>query len=439
MHNNKTFFALLLAAFVGLGAFYGYKIFLYYQKKQIAGPGAPVYAIYVEPDDSAPRAAADYLSWKLQESLGTEFEIVTEKEEGRTYLCILSGSGPDSPEEAAVTLDDLATIEKSDYTISLEKDDVVIRIPRRSRCFGTVKAVAEQWLQPDCGIKDGTSLYISQAMIARQLSSLSTSVTGGFRVLTQNLRYTDDKGGNSVEERSKRFTQLIEEYQPDLIGTQECTYQWLQLMDEALSDRYTFFGCSRLGSQSNEEEWNAILFRKDRFTLLDGKTFWLSNTPSEEASKLNYDGCVRICTWALLQDRETGKTFLFANTHLQDGNSSDSQEIRRRQIEILLQHLNRNNWLTRYPGILTGDFNAESDEAFYPVITSVFDDANYSAVQNSSKVDYSFHYYGEVKQLIDYCFHSTGNVTALDYQILDKQYDGYVSDHYGILVTAVLN
>ena len=41
--------------------------------------------------------------------------------------------------------------------------------------------------------------------------------------------------------------------------------------------------------------------------------------------------------------------------------------------------------------------------------------------------------------MIDYCFHSPRNVTVLDYHILSDVVEGYVSDHYGLLVTAVLN
>ena len=41
--------------------------------------------------------------------------------------------------------------------------------------------------------------------------------------------------------------------------------------------------------------------------------------------------------------------------------------------------------------------------------------------------------------MIDFCFHSPHKITVLDYRILDDQYNGYVSDHYGIMVTAVVN
>ena len=277
-------------------------------------------------------------------------------------------------------------------------------------------------------------------MVEKKLKGLPTDVSGEFRILTQNMRCVDDKGGNSVEERAPRFFQLVEEYQPDLIGTQETTWKWLQLMENNLSDRYGFYGCSRLGPDTHEGEWNAIVYRKDRFTLLDGETFWLSNTPDVVASEFNCDGFPRICTWALLQDLETEKTFLFSNTHFQNGDSDSYLEVRVREAEILFRRLRGGlNRLKQYPGFLTGDFNGEPGEPYYSEVTAWYEDAGNTAITDSSAVDYSYHGYGQTEVLADFCFHSPDNVTILDYRILDKQYGGYVSDHYGVLVTAVLN
>ena len=94
--------------------------------------------------------------------------------------------------------------------------------------------------------------------------------------------------------------------------------------------------------------------------------------------------------------------------------------------------------LTLYPGFLTGDFNGISDEAFYSIVTSWYEDSRTTAIKDSSSVDFSYQNYGNAQYLLDYCFHSPNNVAILDYHILDDQYNGYVSDHYGILVTAIV-
>ena len=182
-----------------------------------------------------------------------------------------------------------------------------------------------------------------------------------------------------------------------------------------------------------------MLYRKDRFHLIDGGTFWLSNTPDVASSRLNYDGVDRICTWVLLEDLETGKEFLLSNTHLINNRDEFYQKARAKQAEILFHYLRGKNYLLQFPGFLTGDLNGEPNEPLYSVATNWYVDSRTTAIQNNSSVDYTYQNYGKSHRLYDYCLHSPKNITILDYQILDDQYGGYVSDHYGVLVTALIN
>ena len=97
------------------------------------------------------------------------------------------------------------------------------------------------------------------------------------------------------------------------------------------------------------------------------------------------------------------------------------------------------NYLELYPGFLTGDFNGSPADFYYEQIIQYYDDSRNTAITNSSAVDYTYQNYGKSERLLDHCFHSPGNVTILDYRILDDLYGGYISDHFGILVTALLN
>ena len=437
---------LLLSAFLAAELFCIFQYQTYYAKQIVGLPGGTPVAIYIDSEENAIQAAAQYLAYSIEQKAGTEAEIVTGKGEENRGIHILCG--PDLPayseKKTSLLFTSSVTAANVDednvYNIRLEENGLSILVPRPEDCFGVVWAIADRWLQDDCGLKGDSGLIINQAIIDRQLSGLQTEVTGKIRILTQNLRNRDDGEGLTITERSARLFQLINEYEPDLIGTQECTWEWLQILQDTLSDRYELFGCSREGPNTYKGEWNTILFRKDRFTLRQGNTFWLSNTPSESASKLNYDGSPRICTWVLLQDSDTGKEFLFGNTHLHHHNSDYYRALRARQAEVILWKLNGyGNTVPRYPEFLTGDFNGEPDEPFYSVMTEVYDDSRTTAIVNSSRISYSFHDYGQEENLLDYCFHSPGNTTILDYHILDDQYNGYVSDHYGILITAILN
>jgi len=153
-------------------------------------------------------------------------------------------------------------------------------------------------------------------------------------VLSQNLRCCDDPDGNSVAERAPRFEKLMRQYAPDLVGTQETSPKWYEQLCATYADEYGLCGCSRDGKDALTGERGTILYRKDRFEMLDGGDFWLSNTPDEH-SRIEGSYCYRICTWAILRDRKTGREFCFANTHL----DHKLEEVRTAQAEMLLQHL----------------------------------------------------------------------------------------------------
>ncbi len=438
---------LLLAVFIVAGTLWCKQYREYIADRIVAAPDGEPVVIYCYPDNNAVKASAQYLACAIRQKLGIENVLVTETDEDSWNIRILSGIElPDEQDLGKTLFAPLPTAanagEEDDYLIHLTENRVTILVPEQELCFGAVKAIVDRWFQEDCGLKEDYGLHISWNIIYRQLVGLQTEISGQFLILSQNLRNRDDEDGNTVSERAERFFQLVDDYQPDLIGTQEATSKWMQLLEDGLSNRYELFGCSRNGPNADSGERNAILYRKDRFTFLRGDTFWLSNTPSEAASKLNYEGAVRICTWALLQDTETDKTILFSNTHLQNqiGSSTFYRDVRARQAEIILYKLRGNgNMISTYPGFLTGDFNGDSSEPFYSALTSEYDDAHTTAISDSSSVEYSFHGYGQTEELLDFCFHSPENITILDYRILDDQYDGYVSDHFGILVTALAN
>ena len=244
------------------------------------------------------------------------------------------------------------------------------------------------------------------------------------RVLTQNLRSGNDSGGNSIRERQPRFRELMAEYTPDLVGTQETTWDWLLYLKRTFGEEYSVLGCSREGKDATSGEWNAILYKADRFELLDSDTFWLTSTP-EKVSAVNGSKCKRICTWALLKDTETGATLVFCNTHLDHSNN----DIRNQQAQYLISGLQE--YIGKYPVILTGDFNASNSTTPYKTITSTLKDSHWAAKKKSSG-GCTFHNYGASSSEIDFVFFDDAFLTAEQYYVVKDDFGGYVSDHYGV-------
>jgi len=250
-----------------------------------------------------------------------------------------------------------------------------------------------------------------------------------FLVLSQNICFSDYPGENSIANRTERFRQLVQTYQPDIISTQESNPGLCNIYQSLLGQTYTMI--AEYPNESGLPTYgtsNTILYRTDRYELLETDTHWLSDTPGQK-SQLEGSGGFRSCTWALLKDKLTGQAFIVCNTHLDWGNA----EIQQRQFQILWELCA--DYFSKYPVIITGDFNAEPSSVLYAQITEKLSDSYVTALEKTATVEHTYHGFyqeNEIPCRIDYCFFSE-QLTADSYRILTDQYGGYVSDHYGIL------
>ena len=290
-----------------------------------------------EADETTQKTAAA-LAAALKEKAGLELTVVTDAEEPIAHELVLGHTNRAD-----------STAAEGGYELFQSGEALYIDAEDPITLYYAVQAILDAWLTPDFGLANAGVVTLLESRVA-DLNGLATKRDTSIKVLSQNLRCADDPNGNSIGERARRFKQLFEEYQPDLLGTQETTAGWNNYLKKFGGSEYGMVGCSRDGREATSGEWNTILYRKDRFELLDSDTTWLSNTPTE-ATKVEGALCLRICTWALLKDKLTGETILFANTHLDHSND----EVRSAQMDILMDYLA--DRIGQYPFYLTGDFN----------------------------------------------------------------------------------
>ena len=132
--------------------------------------------------------------------------------------------------------------------------------------------------------------------------------------MTFNLRYdTNSHPCMSTEIRGGHLMQVIDKYQPDSIGFNEATNNWMNYLRVEMKKRgYECVGVGRdagdtgthLSGQGNEH--TPIFYRADKYELLEDETFWLSTIPSKKGSKAWNTANKRICTYAVLKNKETG-------------------------------------------------------------------------------------------------------------------------------------
>ena len=286
------------------------------------------------------------------------------------------------------------------------------------------RAVGEHWVTEEYGLVGEGELAMSKK-ICKKLNELTVGGDEMLSVMTQNVRCADDGIGKNVDDRKVRLKQLVEDYSPDLLGTQEVTKKWVGILEEYFGAEYGMLGHSRDGETATTGEWNMILYKKDRFDLVESGTFWLTDTP-DTLSMTEGAKCYRICTWAILYDKVAAREILFCNTHLDHSNDTVRGEQAVRLMNFIEQYKGQ------YPIFLTGDFNTTPGKVPYNTVTAALADTHKKAA-NASEVSGTFHNYLKPEKEIDFCFFDDALAEALVYRIQSDDYKGYVSDHYGVI------
>lgn len=260
------------------------------------------------------------------------------------------------------------------------------------------------------------------------------------RVMTFNLRYdTPNDGPNAWPHRKDLAASMIRLHRADLVGVQEALRHQLDDLTQRLPG-YAWVGVGRADGREGGE-YSAILYRTDRFELLDSGTFWLSETPAVPGSK-SWDAAIeRIATWARFTDRETGKTFFHFNTHF----DHIGAEARAESAKLILQRIA--DIAGARPVVLTGDFNATDASEPYRVLTGAapggplaLRDALHASEHGHHGPTSTWNGFEAVQpgQRIDYVFTSEG-VRVRQHAALIDTWDGrFPSDHLPVLAEIVV-
>jgi endonuclease/exonuclease/phosphatase family metal-dependent hydrolase len=251
------------------------------------------------------------------------------------------------------------------------------------------------------------------------------------KIMTYNIRLdVSSDGENDWTHRKDFFTSQIQFYEPDVFGVQEATPNQVVDISNVLL-KYNNVGMGREGVGKGES--SNIYFKKDKFTILDSSTFWLSDTPNEIS--MGWDAaCNRVCTYALFKDNKTKQFFWVFNTHL----DHIGEVARTKGIELILSKIASLN-AKKYPVIFMGDFNTEPNEDRLIKLQKVMDDTKDLSQNKPFGPEGTFNGFKHnepVTKRIDYIFISkNNNLNAMKYAVLSDSKDlKYPSDHLPVLV-----
>jgi len=245
---------------------------------------------------------------------------------------------------------------------------------------------------------------------------------GKMRIMTFNL-LCKGEGEHFMKNRREIAAQTIMEAHPDSLGVQEATPEWMTWLSNNLPG-YDHVGVGRDDGE-NLGEHAAIFYLKDRYRVIDSGNFWISATP--EVPSMGWDAdCIRICTWAVLENMQTGEQYAHINTHLDHRGTL----ARTNGIQMILDKAAGFDM----PVFCTGDFNTfEGSSEYKQLMGGVLRDTKFLAPDTMKNA--TFHHFElptNETDIIDYVL-VNDKVKPLVYRVLTEGIDGkFVSDHYPV-------
>lgn len=249
------------------------------------------------------------------------------------------------------------------------------------------------------------------------------------RWATFNIRYDNPADSlNSWSHRKENVCKFIIDQQLDIVGMQEVLHH--QLND--LTTKLPGFSSIGVGREDGltTGEYAPLLYRTDRFEVMDSHTFWLSQYP-DSVGFVGWDGaCTRIATWAKFKEKTTGKVFMAINTHF----DHIGTEARKNSALLIIEKIKE--IVGDQPAVLTGDFNvSESSEAYQTLTGNAFvlKDAHKIA-DKTEGVSYTFHNFGRQplseREKIDFIF-VTPQIKVNESIVVPEAEGptGYLTDH----------
>jgi len=278
-------------------------------------------------------------------------------------------------------------------------------------------------------------------LIVLVLSVACSKENKSIHVMSFNIRYNNPGDGeNAWIHRKDIAASMIRFHGADIAGLQEALKGQIDDLTELLPE-YGWYGVGR-DDGVEAGEFMVILYRRNRFELLDKATFWLSQTP--DSVSMGWDAaCYRTVTWCKFKDMATGKVFFHFNTHFDHRGRQARIESARLLVEKVKEIAGD------YPVVITGDFNTGSTSEPYGILTGAeninenefFKDARLISEQGHHGPTGTSTGFTSIRpgRQIDYIF-IKNRVQVLKHGFLSDTFDGrFPSDHLPVLAEVIID
>ncbi|POM70599.1 DNase I-like protein [Phytophthora palmivora] len=270
-------------------------------------------------------------------------------------------------------------------------------------------------------------------------TSSSCRTSSQLKVMSFNLRTSianDPCPSGCWEQRKWRVKQLVDKYEPDLIGTQEGAPDQIQFFLDQLSFAST-------GECAGDCQWNerdSIFYKTNRWDLLQTTTYALSDTPDILPSNTWGLQYLRAAVIARFRDKTTNNVVCMLNTHF-DINLGQPQSA------VLVAKLLDQHCQSEDTVVMTGDLNAVPQSSAVQYLTDqgpiegaytpipMYDTLTAAGAGGPTWIGSSFGNQPAGSKF-DYIFSRRDDHTCLrNSTILVDLFDGYSSSDHAVLLS----
>ena len=269
---------------------------------------------------------------------------------------------------------------------------------------------------------------------AKVVGSKSESGVTEFRLGTYNL-WRSDLGKDEYEWslRKEKLARSIVDIGFDVFGIQEVDttiQRELPGLVEKAGGEYEWFIFSPYSQDGKGGKAQGIVYRRDRFEMLESHCFWLSPTPEVMSSGWDEMKFRRGACCAVFRDKLTGQRFFLMMSHMPLGREANAKSA-----PIILEMAGKYN-PEGLPSFFVGDLNTREERESSVLFRTYWSDTFFTIpeeLRDGPKGTFNNHGRNKVMDeapRIDFIYFRGEGVTPLRYVCHDRKYgEIYPSDH----------
>ena len=180
-------------------------------------------------------------------------------------------------------------------------------------------------------------------------------------ILPDNSSQTGDLAWKN---RRAAVLSMVASEKPDILCLQGQYWNQAVYLEQQLVG-YDVIDYNVNGNDSNTGRHNTIMYRADKYTLVNQGRFWLSQKPTTMTYPWAAKDAERRCTtWVLLKDNATNARFYVGCTLMNDGDEPEDMTARLNSAKLNVEKFQEFMMTdeTDIPVILAGNMNASADE-----------------------------------------------------------------------------